>query len=136
VCVCMQQSSRPSAHDLAPVGHLDTVVISRPGPRITAAAAAAAAGGGGGVGVTGGQLGGSAASQRRRQPSLGRTLRLQETSTRRLRSAYTHTHTRTRAFSGPLSGTTRLSQYHKGKTNLDFTEARDSEWQWHQLGHM
>jgi len=32
-----------------------------------------------------------------------------------------------------LSGTTR---YQKGKTNLDFTEARDSEWQWHQLGHM
>jgi len=88
----MQQSSRPSAHDLAPVGHLDTVVISRPGPRITAAAAAAAGGGGVGV-ITGGQLGGSAASQRRRQPSLGRTLRLQETSTRRLRSAYTHTHT-------------------------------------------
>ena len=24
----------------------------------------------------------------------------------------------------------------KGKTNQDFTEARDSEWQWHQLGHM
>jgi len=24
----------------------------------------------------------------------------------------------------------------KGKTNLDFTEARDSEWQWHQLGHV
>ena len=24
----------------------------------------------------------------------------------------------------------------KGQTNLDFTEARDSEWQWHQLGHM
>jgi len=23
----------------------------------------------------------------------------------------------------------------KGKTNLDFTEAADSEWQWHQLGH-
>jgi len=22
------------------------------------------------------------------------------------------------------------------KTNLDFTEARDSEWQWHQLFHM
>jgi len=22
------------------------------------------------------------------------------------------------------------------KTNLDFTEARYSEWQWHQLGHM
>jgi len=27
-------------------------------------------------------------------------------------------------------------QYQKGKTNLDFTETRDSEWQWHQLGHM
>jgi len=22
--------------------------------------------------------------------------------------------------------------YQKGKINLDFTEARDSEWQWHQ----
>jgi len=29
-----------------------------------------------------------------------------------------------------------VSQNQKGKTNLDFTEARDSEWQWHQLGHM
>jgi len=29
-----------------------------------------------------------------------------------------------------------VSQYQKGKTNLDFTEERDSEWQWHQLGHM
>jgi len=35
-----------------------------------------------------------------------------------------------------LSGTTRVSRYQKGKTNLDFTEARDSEWQWHQLGYM
>jgi len=26
-----------------------------------------------------------------------------------------------------------VSRYQKGKTNLDFTEARDSEWQWHQL---
>ena len=43
-----------------------------------------------------------------------------------------HTH----AFNGPLSGTTRVSRYQKGKTNLDFTEARDSEWQWQQLGHM
>jgi len=24
-----------------------------------------------------------------------------------------------------------VSQYQKGKTNLDFTEAKDSEWQWH-----
>ena len=29
-----------------------------------------------------------------------------------------------------------MSRYQKGKTNLDFTEARDSEWQWHQLDHM
>jgi len=29
-----------------------------------------------------------------------------------------------------------VSRYQKGKINLDFTEARDSEWQWHQLGHM
>jgi len=29
-----------------------------------------------------------------------------------------------------------VSQYQKGKTNLDFTEARDSEWQWHQLSYM
>jgi len=33
----------------------------------------------------------------------------------------------TRPFNGPLSGTTRVSRYQKGKTNLDFTEARDSE---------
>ena len=36
-----------------------------------------------------------------------------------------HTH----PFNGPLSGTTRVSRYQKGKSNLDFTEARDSEWQ-------
>jgi len=29
-----------------------------------------------------------------------------------------------------------VSQYQKGKTNQDFTEARDSEWQWHQLYHI
>ena len=45
---------------------------------------------------------------------------------------YTHTH----PFNGPFSGTTQVSRYEKGKTNLDFTEARDSEWQWHQLDHM
>jgi len=44
----------------------------------------------------------------------------------------THTH----PFNGPLSRTTQASRYQKGTTNLDFTEARDSEWQWHQLGHM
>ena len=35
-----------------------------------------------------------------------------------------------------MSRTTWVGWYQKGKTNLDFTEARDSEWQWHQLGHM
>ena len=40
----------------------------------------------------------------------------------------THTH----PFNGPFSRTTRVSRYQKGKTNLDFAEARDSEWQWHQ----
>jgi len=29
-----------------------------------------------------------------------------------------------------------VGQYQKGKTNLNFTEVRDSEWQWHQLSHM
>jgi len=43
-----------------------------------------------------------------------------------------HTH----PFNGLFSGTTQVSRYQKNKTNLDFTEARDSEWQWYQLGHM
>jgi len=37
---------------------------------------------------------------------------------------------------GHFSGTTRVSRHQKGKTKLDFTEARDSDWQWHQLGRM
>ena len=45
-----------------------------------------------------------------------------------LSSSATHTHTH--AFNGPLPGITQVSRYRKGKTNLDFTEARDSEWQW------
>jgi len=44
-----------------------------------------------------------------------------------------NTHARLTAF---FSGTTWVGQYQKDKTNLDFTEARDSEWQWHQLGYM
>ena len=35
-----------------------------------------------------------------------------------------------------LFGTTQMSRYQQGKTKLDFTEARDSEWHRHQLGHM
>ena len=42
----------------------------------------------------------------------------------------------THPFNGPLSRSTRVSRYKKGETNLDFTGTRDSEWQWHQLGHM
>ena len=45
-------------------------------------------------------------------------------------SKYTH------SLNGPYSWTTQVSRYQKGKTNLNFTGARDSEWQWHQLGHM
>jgi len=45
--------------------------------------------------------------------------------------AVTHTH-----LTAIFSGTTWASRYQKGKTNLDFTGARDCEWQWHQLGHM
>jgi len=44
----------------------------------------------------------------------------------------THTH----PFNGPFSGTTQVSWYQKGKTSLDFTEASDIEWRWHQLGRM
>ena len=47
-----------------------------------------------------------------------------------------HPHTHRHPFNGPLTGTTRVSRYQKGKTSLDLTEARDSEWQWLQLGHM
>ena len=46
------------------------------------------------------------------------------------------THTHTQPFNGPFSRTIWVSRYQKGKTNLDFSEARDGEWQWHQLGHM
>ena len=44
------------------------------------------------------------------------------------------TETRMHPFNGPLSGTTW--DYQKGKTNLDFTEARDNDRRWQQLGNM
>jgi len=53
-----------------------------------------------------------------------------------VRNVKIHTHTHTHPFNGPLSRTTRVSRYQKGKTNLDFTEARDNESQWHQLGRI
>jgi len=40
-----------------------------------------------------------------------------------LKDTYTH------PLNGPFSGTARVSRYQKGKTNVDFTKARDSEWQ-------
>ena len=49
---------------------------------------------------------------------------------------YCCTHTHTHPFNSPFYGTTQVSRYQKDKTNLDLTEARDSEWQWHQLGYM
>ena len=63
--------------------------------------------------------------------------RTQDSFSRRLCSLcsiWNHSHTH--PFNGFFSGTTRVGRYQNGKTNLDFTEARDSEWQWHQLGHM
>ena len=62
--------------------------------------------------------------------SHGRTLR--PVCRRPLVSSYFIQHT----FNGPFSATTQVSQYQKGKTNPDFTEARDTELQWHHLGHM
>jgi len=44
-----------------------------------------------------------------------------------------NTHTRLMAL---CLGLPRWAGIRKVKTNLNFTEARDSEWQWHQLGHM
>jgi len=66
--------------------------------------------------------------------SLG--IRKRPNNKQQLKILFPETHTHTHTFTGPLSRTTRLSRYQKGKTSLDFTEARDSEWQWHQLGHM
>ena len=40
------------------------------------------------------------------------------------------THSRLMAL---FPGLSEASRYQKGKTNLDFTEARGSEWQWHEI---
>ena len=63
---------------------------------------------------------------------MSRILRIGTAGPLHQSAVYTHTP----AFNGILSGTTRVSRNQKGENNLDFTEARDSEWQWHQLGHM
>jgi len=52
-------------------------------------------------------------------------------------SFYSVKHKHPDPFNDPLSVTIYPGEpVPEGKTNLDFTEARDSEWQWHQLGHV
>ena len=63
-------------------------------------------------------------------------IRLDGTDTLVVLCMYVYMYTHTHPFNGPFSGTTQVSRYQKGTTNLDFTEARESKWQWHQLGHM
>jgi len=72
------------------------------------------------------------------QPSTAYNIHTQTASlTYSISTVMTSTHlTHTQPFSGPLSRNTRVSRYQKDKTNLDLTKARDSEWQWHQLGRM
>ena len=44
---------------------------------------------------------------------------------------FRNVHTYIHPLNDPLSGTTQVSRYQKGKTNLDFyTGARDGDWQW------
>ena len=50
-----------------------------------------------------------------------------------LYSTVKHTHTRLTVLCQGLPG---WASTRKVKTNPDFNEARDSEWQWHQMGHM
>ena len=53
------------------------------------------------------------------------------------RHLHTHTHTHTHTRLTALSpGLPRWASTRKAKPNLDPTEARDSELQWYQLGHM
>ena len=54
----------------------------------------------------------------------------------RLRYAHTRTHTHTHPFNGLCPGLPWWAGTRKGKPNVDFSDARDSEWQWHQVGHM
>jgi len=68
--------------------------------------------------------------------TLARSAQIHKTYTVWVLQYTLHTHIHTHPFNGALSGITWVSRYQRGKTNLDFTEARDSEWQWHQVGHM
>jgi len=51
------------------------------------------------------------------------------------RSVY-HYVTDRRQFNGLFSGTTWVSQYQKGLTNLVLMKQEMMGWQWHQLDHM
>jgi len=53
---------------------------------------------------------------------------------RRIFKCWTITNNNTRSTALCLQN--RVSWYQKSKTSLDFTEARNSKWQWYQLGHM
>jgi len=55
---------------------------------------------------------------------LTRKLTHTHTHTHACTNARTHARTHTHPFNGPFSGTTRVSRYQKGKTNLDFTSKR------------
>jgi len=50
--------------------------------------------------------------------------------------SHTHTHTLTQIHLWPSGLCPGLPRWAGTRTNLDFTEARDSEWQWHLLGYM
>ena len=60
-------------------------------------------------------------------------LKMSHEGAARVRHFQLCTHTRLTAL---FPGLPRSAGTRKVKTNLDFTEARDSEWQWHQLGRM
>ena len=78
----------------------------------------------------------SAANLQQRRASNGTDGQTTDRYTDLLHTLHGQCHTHTHLFNGPLSRTTQVSWYRKGKTNLDFTEARDSQWQWHQLGRV
>ena len=71
-----------------------------------------------------------------RKPTRVSLIYRTEPTTKMCETTRTHTHKHTHPFNGPFSVTTRVNRYQKAKTNLDFTEARDSEWQLHQWCYM
>ena len=70
--------------------------------------------------------GGRPSSRRRPLRTTGRRRRRQEALGTAHGTGITHTHTHTHTFNDPFSGTTRVSRYQKGKTNLDFFLKRET----------